>query len=124
MIRLASALPLFGLLLAGACATVDAPRSLSAATAAAGQDSTLRRTCEDQAERVVLFRERGQSARFDDDISLTDANNTFPSLRQQSDAFNRRTLREDLVRECIRNAGAGPAPQDRTAPAATRRRGN
>ncbi|MBR0678998.1 hypothetical protein GXW74_00730 [Roseomonas eburnea] len=124
MIRLASSLPLLAALLLGACATADAPRSLSSATAGAGQDTALRNACEAEAERAVNFRERGQEARLDRDIGQTDQTNTIPSLRVQSDAFNRRVLREELIRDCIRANTAGPQPTDRTPAAAPRGRRN
>lgn len=123
MTRLAPALPFLGVLLLAACATADAPRSLRDATAGAGTDSALRNACEAEAERAIAVRERGQEARLDRDIGQTDQTNTIPSLRVQSDAFNRRVLREDLIRDCIRANTAGPAPQDRAAPP-PRGRGN
>jgi len=124
MTRLASPLPLLAALLLGACATADAPRSLGAATAGAGQDTALRNACEAEAERAVIFRERGQEARLDRDIGQTDQTNTIPSLRVQSDAFNRRVQREELIRDCIRANTAGPRPTDRAPAAAARGRRN
>lgn len=121
MTRLAPTLPLLALLLLGACATANAPRSLSAATAGAGDDAALRNSCTAEAERAVNFRERGQAARDDDAMFMTDQTNNIPTLRVQSDAFNRRVLREDLIRECIRANTAGPRPQD--PPPATPPRG-
>lgn len=122
MIRPASALSFLALLALAACATVDAPRSLSQATAGAGDSAALRRACEAEAERAVLFRERGQDSRLDRELGETDQTNTTPSLRVQADAFNRRVLREDLIRECIRANTAGPQPQDRAQPAPRPRR--
>jgi hypothetical protein len=55
---------------------------------------------------------------------MGDATNTIPSLRVQSDAFNRRVLRDELIRECIRANTAGPQPQERAAARPTRRSGN
>lgn len=121
MIRPAPALSLLAILFLAACATADAPRSFGAATAAAPDDGQLRRACEAEAERAVNFRERGQAARADDAMFMTDATNNVPTLRVQSDAFNRRVLREDLIRECIRANTAGPQPQDRQPPAAPAR---
>jgi hypothetical protein len=118
MNRQAPALTLFAVLLLGACANADAPSSLRAATAGAGQDSNLRQRCTDEAERIVVFRNRGQATRDDDAMFMTDATNNIPTLRVQSDAYNRRSEREELIRECIRNAQAGPQPVD---PASTTR---
>lgn len=123
MTRPASALFLLALLVPAACATVEAPRSLSHATAGAGDSVQLRRACEAEAERAVNFRERGLESRLDRELGQTDQTNTTPSLRVQSDAFNRRVLREELIRDCIRANTAGPQPQDRAQPAA-RGRGN
>ena len=120
MIRHAPRLTLFAALLLGACANADAPTSMRAATAGAGQDSILRQRCEAEAERIVLFRDRGQAARDDDAMFMTDATNNIPTLRVQSDAYNRRSRREELTRECIRAAQAGPQPQD-PAPASSAR---
>jgi hypothetical protein len=122
MTRLAPPLSLLAVLLVAACATADAPRTNRAAIAGAGDDGALRASCTAEAERAVNFRERGQSARDDQAIGLTDQTNNIPSLRVQSEAFNRRVLREDLIRECIRANTAGPQPQDSTAPAARGRR--
>jgi hypothetical protein len=124
MIRLAPALPLLAALALAGCATVDAPRSTRAALAGAGEDAALRAACEAEAERTVNFRERGQAARADDSMLMGDATNTIPSLRVQSDAFNRRVLRDELIRECIRANTAGPQPQERAAARPTRRSGN
>jgi hypothetical protein len=127
MIRPAPALPLLAILLFAACAAPEpapapAPAPAPRAAAQAGDDAALRRACEAEAERAVIFRERGQESRLDRDIGQTDATNSIPSLRAQSDAYGRRVLREDLIRECIRANTAGPAPQDRAQPAARGRR--
>ena len=125
MICHAPRLTLFAVMLLGACANADAPTSLRAATAGAGQDSNLRQRCEAEAERIVLFRDRGQAARADDAMFMTDATNNIPTLRVQSDAYNARSQREELARECIRAAQAGPRPQDAAAARrATSGRGN
>ena len=122
MIRKAPRLTLFAALLLGACANADAPTSMRAATAGAGQDSNLRQRCEAEAERIVLFRDRGQAARNDEAMFMTDATNNIPTLRVQSDAFNQRSRREELTRECIRAAQAGPQPVDASAQSGTRGR--
>lgn len=122
MTRLAPLLSLPALLVLVACATANAPRSLSSATAGAGSDSTLRASCTAEAERAVNFRERGNTAREDQAMFMTDQTNNIPTLRVQSDQFNRRVLREDLIRECIRANTAGPQPQDPAAQPARGRR--
>jgi hypothetical protein len=122
MTRLAPPLSLLAALLLAACATADAPRSLQSATAGTGADSALRAQCTAEAERAVNFRERGQTAREDQAMFMTDQTNNIPTLRVQSDQFNRRVLREELIRDCIRANTAGPRPQDPTAPGARGRR--
>ena len=124
MIRQASRLTLLAALTLGACANADAPTSMRAATAGAGPDSILRQRCIDEAERVVVFRNRGQAVRDDDAMFMTDATNNIPTLRVQSDAYNARSQREELARECIRAAQAGPRPQDPTSARTTGGRGN
>ena len=121
MIRQASRLTLLAALMLGACANADAPTSMRAATAAAGPDGVLRQRCTAEAERIVVSRNRGQAVRDDDAMFMTDATNNIPTLRVQSDAFNRRSEREELTRECIRAAQAGPQPVDPAAPASTTR---
>lgn len=123
MTRLATALPLLAALLLAGCATVEAPRSTRAALAGAADDMALRAACEAEAERTVNFRERGQAARADEAMLMGDATNTIPSLRIQSDAFNRRVLRDELIRDCIRANTAGPRPQDRPAAPPARQSG-
>ncbi|WP_137123724.1 hypothetical protein [Roseomonas sp. HF4] len=122
MIRLAPAWPFLGVLLLAACAE-PAPAPAPQAAAPASGDARLRAACEAEAERAIAVRERGQDSRLDRDLGQTDATNLIPSLRVQSDAYGRRVLREDLIRDCIRANTAGPAPQDRAAPA-PRGRGN
>ena len=123
MTRLAPPLSLLAALLLAACANANAPRSMAAATAGAGDDTTLRASCTAEAERAVNFRERGQSARDDQAMFMTDQTNNIPTLRIQADQYNRRVLREDLIRECIRANTAGPRPQDPATPAPRGRRG-
>ena len=119
MIRQASRLTLLAALTLGACANADAPTSMRAATAGAGPDSILRQRCIDEAERVVVSRNRGPAVRDDEAMFMTDATNNIPTLRVQSDAYNARSQREELTRECIRAAQAGPQPQDPAAASRT-----
>jgi hypothetical protein len=119
MTRQGPRLTLLAALLLGACANANAPTSMRAATAGAGQDSILRQRCQAEAERIVVFRNRGQATRDDDAMFMTDATNNIPTLRVQSDAYNARSQREELTRECIRAAQAGPQPQDAAAASRT-----
>jgi hypothetical protein len=105
MIRL---LPL--LLVIAACAPKEAPPTPRAATA--GATPELQRICTQEAERVVNFRERGQMMRRDANFGDSDMTNDVPVARLRSDSFQQQTLRDELIRECIRNAGSGQAPVD------------
>jgi hypothetical protein len=106
MIRL---LPL--LLVLAACAQREAPPS-SPRAATAGATPELQRICTQEAERVVNFRERGQLMRADSNFGDSDMTNDVPTARLRSDSFRQQTLRDELIRECIRNAGTGQPPMD------------
>lgn len=105
-----------------ACAPREAPPSPRAA--AAGATPELLRICTAEAERIVNYRERGQLMRMDSNFGEGDINNDVPSARLRTDAYQQQTMRDELIRECIRNAGAGQAPIDanaqRSAPRARR----
>lgn len=105
MIRL---LPL--LLVLAACAQREAPPTPRAA--GAGATPELLRICTQEAERVVNFRERGQMMRQDANFGDSDMTNDVPVARLRSDNFQQQTLRDGLIRECIRNAGTGQPPVD------------
>ena len=105
MIRL---LPL--LLVVAACAPREAPPSPRAAVA--GATPELQRICTQEAERVVNFRERGQLMRADSNFGDSDMTNDVPTARLRSDSFRQQTLRDELIRECVRNAGSGQPPVD------------
>ena len=105
MIRL---LPL--LLVVAACAPREAPPSSRGAVA--GATPELQRICTQEAERVVNFRERGQLMRADSNFGDSDMTNDVPTARLRSDSFRQQTLRDELIRECIRNAGTGQPPVD------------
>ena len=105
MIRL---LPL--LLVIAACAPHEAPPSPRGAVA--GATPELQRICTQEAERVLNFRERGQLMRADSNFGDSDMTNDVPVARLRSDSFRQQTLRDELIRECIRNAGTGEPPVD------------
>jgi hypothetical protein len=117
MIRL---LPL--LLVIAACAPREAPPSPRAA--AAGATPELLRICTAEAERIVNYRERGQLMRLDSNFGDSDMTNDVPIARLRSESYQQQSLRDELIRECVRNAGSGPAPVDanaqRTTPRARR----
>ena len=105
MIRL---LPL--LLVIAACAPHEAPPSPRGAVA--GATPEWQRISTQEAERVVNFRERGQLMRADSNFGDSDMTNDVPTARLRSDSFRQQTLRDELIRECIRNAGTGQPPVD------------
>ena len=105
MIRL---LPL--LLVVAACAPREAPPSPRGAVA--GATPELQRICTQEAERVVNFRERGQLMRADSNFGDSDLANDVPTARLRYDNFQQQTLRDELIRECVRNAGSGQPPVD------------
>ena len=105
MIRL---LPL--LLVIAACAPHEAPPSPRGAVA--GATPELQRICTQEAERVVNTRERGQLMRADSNFGDSDMTNDVPTARLRSDSFRQQTLRDELIRDCIRNAGTGQPPVD------------
>ncbi len=98
------------LLVLAACAQQEAPPTPRAA--AAGATPELLRICTQEAERVVAFRERGQMMRRDANFGDSDMTNDVPTARLRSDNFQQQTLRDELIRDCIRNAGTGQAPVD------------
>ena len=104
-------LPLLLVLVLAACAQREAPPS-SPRAATAGATPELQRICTQEAERVVNFRERGQLMRADSNFGDSDMTNDVPTARLRSDSFRQQTLRDELIRECIRNAGTGQPPMD------------
>ena len=98
------------LLVIAACAPHEAPPSPRGAVA--GATPELQRICTQEAERVVNFRERGQLMRADSNFSDSDMTNDVPTARLRSDSFRQQTLRDELIRDCIRNAGTGQPPVD------------
>ncbi|MCA3357252.1 MAG: hypothetical protein ING02_04605 [Roseomonas sp.] len=99
------------LLVLAACAQQEAPPP-SQRAATAGATPELQRICTQEAERVVNSRERGQLMRADANFGDSDMTNDVPVARLRSDSFRQQTLRDELIRECIRNAGTGQAPVD------------
>lgn len=99
------------LLVLAACSQQEAPPTTQRA-ATAGATPELQRICTQEAERVVNFRERGQLMRADSSFGESDMTNDVPTARLRSDSFRQQALRDELIRDCIRNAGTGPAPVD------------
>ncbi len=104
MIRVA--LPV--LLLLAACGGEPTPPP----RAAGGPDAELIAACRRAADREVAFRDRGQLGRYDEMVGSSDMNNTFPSMRINSDRGNQVLRRDALVEQCLRQNRAGPTPVD------------
>ena len=110
------------LLVLAACAPREAPPP-SARAAAAGATPELLRICTQEAERVVNYRERGQLMRRDANFGDSDMTNDVPVARLRSEDFRQQSLRDELIRDCIRNAGTGPTPVTAAPQRATPRTG-
>jgi len=110
MIRVA--LPV--ILLLAACGSEPTPRP----RASGGPDAELIEACRRSADREVAFRDRGQLGRYDEMVGSSDMNNTFPTMRINSDRGNQIMRRDALMEQCIRQNRSGPTPVD-ARPAAT-----
>lgn len=108
MIRVALLLPL----LLAACAFRD-PNPAPPPLARAGDAQSLEAACRREAERVVLFRDRGQQMRLDEGESRVGQQSAIPSVRAQNDNLARSVERERIARDCLRQssppAAARPA---------------
>jgi len=105
----ACALPL--LLLAACAETPLAPPPLIG-----GGDPALAARCRAEAERLVLFRDRGQAMR-NEEMDTRSGTFTPATANAQSDRLGQRFELDRLTRQCIAEAQRAPAPQ---APAAAR----
>jgi len=104
------------LLLLGACSWFDnGPRPSAAVRTGTGPDAELIAACRRQAERTILYSDRGQSARDDEALAMSDATNNIPTMRIRSDQQTRIMRRDQLVEECVRQNRGGPQPVDARA---------
>jgi hypothetical protein len=110
MIRPVFACALSLLLLAG-CA--DVPLS---PPPVGGGDPALAARCRAEAERLLLFRDRGQAMR-NEEMDTRSGTFSAASANAQSDRLGQRFELDRLTQDCIREAQRAPAPQ---APAAAR----
>ena len=111
------------LLLLGACSYFDnGPRPSAAVRTGTGPDADLIAACRRQAERTIIYSDRGQAARDDEALTMSDATNNIPSMRIRSDQQTRIMRRDQLVEECVRQNRGGPVPVD-ARPATTTRSG-
>lgn len=96
------------LLLAGCADTPLAPPPVG------GGDPALAARCRAEAERLVLFRDRGQAMRNEE---MDTRSGTFsPSTANaQSDRLGQRFELDRITQDCIREAQAAPAPSPAAA---------
>lgn len=100
------------LLLLAACSFSDPPAPPPTATTS-NDAPTIEAACRRQAERVVLFRDRGQQMRIDEGENRLGTQGATPSsLRAQTDTYGQQVERDRLARECVQasQTGATPAP--------------
>ncbi|MBW8268595.1 hypothetical protein [Caldovatus aquaticus] len=76
--------------------------------------------CRREAERVVLYRDRGQQMRTDEGESRVGVQANIPTLRAETDRLAQQFERDRMVEECVRRHGGedGPGPQAGAAPSA------
>lgn len=106
------------LLLLGACERFE---PLPPVRSTSGPDGALIEACRREAERQVLFQDRGQQMRIDEGGSNIGVQSSIPSSRAQSDLLGQRIQRDRLTEDCIRRSTSGPTPTDRRPAAQPRR---
>ncbi len=98
---------LFPLIIAGCAFSDPTPAPAPSATTSAGAP-TIEEACRREAERVVLFRDRGQQMRIDEGESRLGSQASIPSSRAQSDIAGRSFERDRLARDCVRQSTTRP----------------
>ncbi|HEY4252849.1 MAG TPA: hypothetical protein VGM87_16680 [Roseomonas sp.] len=113
------ALPL--LLLAG-CSFSNPPSPVTATTS--NDAPTIEAACRREAERAVLYRDRGQQMRLDEGENQAGGLGSVTAVRARSDAAGQIVERDRLARECVQasRAAATPAPATQPVPAPSPRR--
>lgn len=112
------------LLLLAACSFSDPPAPPPTATTSSDAPS-IEAACRRQAERVVLFRDRGQQMRIDEGENRLGTQGATPSsLRAQTDTYGQQVERDRLARECVQasRVSTSPAPTDQAPPPSRRTR--
>jgi hypothetical protein len=112
------------LLLTAACSFGGPPPAPPTATTS-GDAPTLEAACRREAERAVLYRDRGQQMRIDEGENRTGTQSSIPTLRAQTDVLGQSFERDRLARECVqasRATGAAPVAPSNPAPPARRAR--
>jgi hypothetical protein len=96
--------PILLLLLLAACAPAESLRA-----PAPTQQGAAELACRDEAERVMRFRERGQTMRTDEaQASLGTSGHLGTQAR--IDSFGGIITRDRLIAECLRGAAPPPGP--------------
>lgn len=101
------------LILLGACSTFERPTvPTPSVRSGTGPDAELIAACRREAERQILYNDRGQWARNDEALGLSDVTNNIPSMRIRSDSGNLVLRRDQMVQDCVRQNRGGPQPVD------------
>lgn len=109
------------LLLLAACSFSDPPAPPPTATTS-NDAPTIEAACRRQAERVVLFRDRGQQMRIDEGENRLGTQGSTPSsLRAQTDTYGQQVERDRLARECVQASQTGATPTSGTQTPSPRR---
>lgn len=97
------------LLLLGACSWLDTgPRPSASVRNATGPDADLILACRREAERIIVYNDRGQAARDDEALAMSDMTNNIPTMRIRANEGTRIMRRDQLVEECVRQNRGGP----------------
>lgn len=97
------------LLALAACAAPADPAARAGAARDARRDGDAAQACRAEADRVVLFRDRGQLMREDDLDARVGLATNVVTARATSDRLGRQFERDRLAAECLRaRTGAGP----------------
>lgn len=95
------------LLIAGCAFSDPTPAPAPTATTSAAAP-TIEEACRREAERVVLFRDRGQQMRIDEGENRLGSQASIPNSRTQGDIAGRSFERDRLARDCVRQSTTRP----------------
>lgn len=91
----------------GAC-TVPLGRTAADRTPEQRQNDAQLAACRQEADRVMQFRDRGQTMRLDEADARVGVATNVPTLRAETDRLGARVERDRLIGECLRG-GSGDA---------------
>lgn len=78
---------------------------------AAGNRAAIVEACRRDAERVVLYRDRGQLMREDERDARVGTDSSIYARRIETDRLGRAFERDRLAAECVRQQDTGPVPR-------------